>query len=68
MRQFVGIVGAQAQHVGWNAQIDIPLHAGLAPVLVPLGTLCWRNEKFHFHLLKLTGSENEVSWSDLVTE
>ena len=36
MRQLVGVVRAQPQHVGGDAVLDVPVVRALAPVLVPL--------------------------------
>ena len=57
-----------AQHLGWDAQIDVPVQALFTPVLVPLWTFFGWNEELKFHLFKFTRTEDEVSWSDFVSE
>ena len=66
--QLIIVVWTNSQHLARNTKIDVPIKASLTPVLVPLRTVSWRNEKFHFHLFKLTRTENEVAWCDFVTE
>ena len=56
------------QHLSRNAQVDIPIETGLAPVFVPLQAVCWRYEELHLHLFELAGAKDEVSWSDFITE
>ncbi len=68
MAQLVVGVRAQAQLVGRDAEVEVPLVAGLAPVLVPLAGLVRRDEELHLHLLELTGAEHEVARRDLVAE
>ncbi|CAB4955806.1 unannotated protein [freshwater metagenome] len=51
-----------------NSEIDVPLVAGGAPVLVPLERLFGRHEELEFHLLELTSAEHEVARSDLVAK
>src|SRR4051794_34024210 len=46
----------------------MPLEAGLLPVFIPF-FLCARTDKeLHFHLLKLTHTEDELTGYDLVAE
>ena len=66
--QLVGVVRAQRQHVGRDAEVDVPLQAGVAPVLVPLRALGGRHEELELHLLELAGAEDEVAGRDLVAE
>ena len=68
MAELVGVVGPQAQQLGGDAQVDVPLAALAAPVLVPLGGLLGRHEELELHLLELAGAEHEVARRDLVAE
>ena len=68
MAQLVGIVGTHAQLRLGDAEVDVPLVAGAAPVLVPLQRLVGRHEELEFHLLELASAEHEVARRDLVPE
>ena len=59
----------EVAEVFWvNAQVHVPIPAGLEPVLVPLFVRSWFDEEFHLHLLELTGAEDEVARRNFVTE
>ena len=51
-----------------QAEIDEPFSAEVTPVWIPLVVCTWLTEEFHFHLFKLSGTENEVTRGDLITE
>ena len=68
MRKFIFGVLANPQHVGRDAQVDIPLHARLAPVVVPLRTFAWRNEEFELHLFELARAKNKVTGGNFISE
>src|ERR1700753_3307720 len=51
-----------------NAQRNPPLQSFASPEFVPLQRFIRRTEKFHFHLFKFTGPENEVSRSHFIAE
>src|SRR5688572_14673225 len=66
MRQLYMVV--KAVFICSNAQLEVPFHTLSFPVLIP-GSLCAGTYKeLHFHLLKLTHPENELTGYDLVTE
>ncbi len=46
----------------------VPSHAPFPPPLKPLGISPGLHEELHFHLLELTGSEDEIPRRDLVPE
>ena len=66
--QFVIVMGPQLDLRRIHAEVEIPVHTGLAPVLVPLLTFRRRDEELHLHLLELTSAEHEVARRDLVSE
>ena len=68
MRQLVGLVGAQEQVVGLDAELGVPAHPLVHPVLVPLAGVVGRDEELHLHLLELARAEDEVARRDLVAE
>ena len=68
MRQLVGVVRAQPDLIGPDAELHVPAHALLEPVLVPLLRLVRRDEVLHLHLLELARAEDEVAGGDLVAE
>ena len=68
VRKFVFSVLANPQHVGRDTQVDIPLHARLAPIVVPLRTFAWWNEEFKLHLFKLARAKNKVSRGNFISE
>ncbi len=68
VRELVGIVRTQPQHLRRDAEVLVPAEALLAPVLVPLLRVFGRDEELHLHLLELTGAEDEVARRDLVAE
>ena len=54
--------------IGRHTQTEMPLQTRFFPILIPL-TFCARAyEELHFHLLKLTHTENELTGNNLVTE
>ena len=59
---------SQAQFIFWKAQAQEKIMDKAAPVLEPLEVCPWFAEKFQFHLLKLSGTENKVSRSNLIAE
>src|SRR5688500_17852932 len=66
MRQLHMIV--EAVFLGRYSQALVPAHSFFLPVFVPL-FLCTRPyKKLHFHLLKLTHSENKLPCYNLVPE
>ena len=68
MRELVGVVRAQAQVLGVDAEPHVPVEALLQPVLVPALGLVGRHEELHLHLLELERAEDEVAGRDLVAE
>ena len=68
VRQFVVVVRPQAQHVGGDAVLDVPVEPGGAPVLVPFRARLGRHEELEFHLLELACPEDPVLRGDLVAE
>ena len=68
VRELVGVVRAQAQVVGADAELDVPALALAEPVLEPLLRLGRRHEELHLHLLELARAEDEVAGRDLVAE
>ena len=61
-------MGAQAQVVGADAELDVPALALAEPVLEPLLRFGGRHEELHLHLLELARAEDEVAGRDLVAE
>ena len=68
VRQLLLRVLKEAQIVGVDAEVDIPIPARLQPVLVPFLVGAWLDEELHLHLLELARAEDEVARGDLVTE
>ena len=68
VRQLVGVVLAELEHVLGDAEVEVPAHPLLAPVLEPLLALLGRHEELELHLLELPGAEGEVAGRDLVAE
>ncbi len=68
MGQLVGLVIAQAQMVGTQAELHVPVQACPTPVLVPAVALVRRDEELHLHLLELARAEDEVAGRDLVAK
>ena len=68
VRELVGAVRAQPQHLGRDAVADVPVEALVAPVLVPALAVGRRDEELHLHLLELAGAEDPVLRRDLVAE
>ena len=71
----LGVVGelllrvlVQAQVIGVNTEVGVPLVAQIDPVLVPLLVLAGLDKELHLHLLELAGAEDEVTGGDLVPE
>ena len=58
----------EAQVLRRDAEVGVPAHALVDPVLVPLGVLAGLDEELHLHLLELAGPEDEVAGRDLVAE
>ena len=59
---------AEPQAVAGQAQIEIPLVAPIAPVLVPGERLAGVAEELDLHLLELAGAEGEIPRRDLIAE
>ena len=59
---------AHAQVALAHAVAEVPAHALVHPVAVPLLRLGRRHEELHLHLLELEGAEDEVPRRDLVAE
>src|SRR5436190_2966754 len=68
MRELVGAMGTQTQVVGADAEIGVPAHASVAPVVEPRVGLVRRDEVLELHLLELPRPEDEVAGGDLVAE
>src|SRR5680860_416349 len=51
-----------------DAEVDVPVGAGVDPGLVPLLVLARLDEELHLHLLELASAEDEVAGGDLVAE
>ena len=68
VRELVGLVLAEDQVVGSDAEVGVPAHPLLHPVLVPPLGVVGRAEELHLHLLELAGAEDEVARRDLVAE
>ena len=68
MRQLLPRVLEETQVLRVDAEIRVPPHRFVDPVLVPLFVCARLDEEFHLHLLKLTSTEDEVSGCDLVAE
>ncbi len=66
--ELVGVVGADPQMVGAQAEVGVPALAQLDPLAVPALGLVGRDEELHLHLLELAGAEDEVAGGDLVAE
>ena len=66
--QLSGIMVTQPQRVFLNTQTDQPVFAEVLPVGKPFQIGTGLAEEFTLHLLKLTGTEGEVTGRDLVTE
>src|SRR5690606_34288566 len=57
-----------AKTLGPEAQVDVPLHPDLTPLLEPILVGSRLHEELHLHLLELAGAEDEVAGGDLVAE
>ena len=68
MSQFIGTMLAEVQTVLVVNEPHVPLEAFLLPVVKPLQHLTGVDEELQIPLLKLALAEQEVTWSDLVTE
>ncbi len=68
VRQLVGRVVAEPQVLFRDAQVDVPVVAAVAPILVPGARLAGMAEELHLHLLELARAEGEVPRRDLVAE
>src|SRR5262245_55159391 len=66
--ELVGRMIAQAQVLAPQSQVQVPVVAAVAPVLVPFERLVRVAEELHFHLLELSRAEGEVARRDLVAE
>ncbi len=68
MAQFIRIVFAQLKTLTSQPQVGVPLHAPVAPVLVPLLRLVRVTEKLDLHLLEFAASESEITGRNFVAE
>ncbi len=68
MRELLRGVCTELEVVGADAQVRVPAHPRLQPVVEPTGGLGGRHEELHLHLLELAHAEDEVAGSDLVAE
>ena len=68
VRELVGLVRADAEHVFGDPVLGVPAVPLADPVFEPLRSLVGRHEEFHLHLLELTRAEDEVPRGDLVAE
>src|SRR5687767_12307064 len=68
MGEFFGGMLAEPQPFARQAEVRVPLHPPVAPILVPIGRRIRMAEEFDFHLLELARAEREVAWRDLVSE
>ena len=68
VRELALLVVAQVELVGRDAELEVPVHPLLEPVLEPLLGVGGRDEVLHLHLLELAGAEDEVLRRDLVAE
>ncbi len=68
VRQLLLRVFEEPQVFRVDAEVDIPLQAGVDPVLMPLLGGRRLDEELHLHLLELAGTEDEVARRDLVAE
>ena len=66
--EFFGIVVAQTEVFGFDADRVQPVAAERTPVIEPLKIRAGLAEEFEFHLLDLAHAENEVSGRDFVAE
>ena len=51
-----------------DAQTEVPLHAGVLPVLVPFLLGPGADKKLHFHLFELPHPEDKLPGNDLIPE
>ncbi len=68
VRQLLGVVLPQLEHVLGDAELPVPAVPLVAPVLEPPIALLRGNEVLHLHLLELSGPKDEVLGGDLVAE
>src|ERR1017187_4190545 len=68
MREVLFGVLVQAQLLGLDAQVHVPVVTLRDPVAVPRLRVGGRNEVLHLHLLELAGAKDEVLRGDLVAE
>ena len=68
VRQLLLRMLVEPQVLRVDAQVDIPLQAGVDPVLMPLAGGVGFDEELHLHLLELAGAEDESCPGDLVAE
>ena len=68
VRQLLQWMLEEAEVVGIDAEVDVPLQPGVDPVLMPLFGGVRFDEELHLHLFELAGAEDEVAGGDLVAE
>ena len=68
VRELVGLVRPDTKVLLPDPEAEVPAHALVDPVAVPLLRLRGRDEVLHLHLLELERAEDEVPGRDLVPE
>src|SRR5690606_24527312 len=66
--ELTGTVGVPAKPLRLEAQVDVRLHADLAPLLEPFLIGARLDEELRLLLLELASAEDEVAGRDLVAE
>ncbi len=68
VRELLLRVLEEAQVLGREPEVEVPVQPRLEPVLVPLLVGAGLDEELHLHLLELARAEDEVAGRDLVAE
>src|SRR5690606_19816037 len=68
MRELGGLMLAQLEVLGANAERHVPPIASVSPIAVPIGRFLRPTEELDLHLLELAAAEREVARIDLVAE
>src|SRR5947209_2838037 len=58
----------QPQTLARQAEVGVPLHPAVAPILIPLWRAIGMAEKLDLHLLEFARAEREIPRRDLVTK
>src|SRR3954469_4097206 len=66
--EFILFMFPESQAFAGEAQVGVPFHAAVAPVLVPLARSGWMAEEFDFHLFELARAEREISRRDFIAK